>query len=526
VAQGNLQVGVGGVGRTGGGVVNVSAGATLSGSGVIGGTPSVTSHVVGGILSPGDNGGALKGTLSVNGNMTLNPGAQIAFGITGATGVYGGNMADLDVVHAIPTVYAAALNNIASTFGTAAAGDHDKLVVDGVLTLSVATTIVVNDLGASLTLGNVYNLIDAGAIVGTSFNTGGAQRNGGMIGNLFLPTLAAGLKWDTTKFLSHGLLVIVDPPIYWKGGNTTAGDPTSWNNGSNWNYDDGSVAGSPTQYSEVVLSSSDASVPNNMTLAQDVTVKQITVTDSNTTNLSGSGTVTIKPLVDDGSAHDAIKVASTAGQVTINTGVKFAQGARITVDNMTPQQAAGLVLQGRVSANTTLIKAGAGTLALNNAILAVGDQQGAGPHNLNVVFEGTGGLSMNNATLEMDIFSNGGSDRITFTGSLDGGNSVDLKDVHFVVNADPNMTFNGGNSWDLFDWSNLNFTMTFSDNIASFFNLPTLGSGLTWGFDRFMSHGQIYVVPEPGRAMLLLLGLLAFCMRRRRNRSTVVGDDD
>ena len=162
---------------------------------------------------------------------------------------------------------------------------------------------------------------------------------------------------------------------------------------------------------------------------------------------------------------------------------------------------------------------------MNNAILAVGDQQAAGPQNLNVVFEGTGGLLMQNSTLEMDIFSGGASDRITFVGSLDGNNSATLEDTYFVVSADENMTFNGGNSWDLFDWSNLNFQMTFSDSLASFFNLPTLGSGLTWGFDRFMSHGQIYVVPEPGRAMLLVLGLLALLMRRRRSRSTAVSND-
>jgi len=55
--------------------------------------------------------------------------------------------------------------------------------------------------------------------------------------------------------------------------------------------------------------------------------------------------------------------------------------------------------------------------------------------------------------------------------------------------------------------------------------LPSLGSGLTWGFDRFASHGQIYVVPEPGRAMLLVLGLLALLMRRRRSRSTAVSEE-
>jgi ABC-type sugar transport system permease subunit len=47
--------------------------------------------------------------------------------------------------------------------------------------------------------------------------------------------------------------------------------------------------------------------------------------------------------------------------------------------------------------------------------------------------------------------------------------------------------------------------MTFSDNIANFFNLPTLGSGLTWG-SMVHAAGRLYITTRggPGDSMMVL----------------------
>jgi autotransporter-associated beta strand protein len=48
------------------------------------------------------------------------------------------------------------------------------------------------------------------------------------------------------------------------------------------------------------------------------------------------------------------------------------------------------------------------------------------------------------------------------------------------------------------------------------FDLPTLTGGLMWDTSAFASYGVVVVVPEPGRALFLLMGLLALAFRRRR----------
>jgi hypothetical protein len=88
-----------------------------------------------------------------------------------------------------------------------------------------------------------------------------------------------------------------------------------------------------------------------------------------------------------------------------------------------------------------------------------------------------------------------------------------------------------GQVFNLLDWSNLvspNFTgFTFSTGYltgngdeGADLDLPDIsGTGLLWDFSRFSTSGNIAVifVPEPSRALLLIAGLLASVMRRRRS---------
>jgi fibronectin-binding autotransporter adhesin len=214
VNAGVLQVGVGGVGNTGttaSGVLTVGVGATLAGSGTVSGAAGVTNHVLNGLLSPGDLGGASNGTLTIQGNLDASAStAQLLLNILTPTGTYA-TPSDLGTSPGGST-YINAMNSIATTFGTSTAGTMDHLVGTGasVLTLSGNSTIQVTYTGTGFQQGQVFNLLDWSSIVSGGFDTGGSQRAGGAIGDLILPDLVDPLLgWDTSKFFSDGLLVVV-----------------------------------------------------------------------------------------------------------------------------------------------------------------------------------------------------------------------------------------------------------------------------------------------------------------------------
>jgi autotransporter-associated beta strand protein len=548
VLVGNLQVGENGSGRTGTGPTTVAPLATLSGTGLINGTVNVTNHNVAGILSPGDNGGADNGVLTINGNLTATSATSVlAFDITNPTGTWADYVAahpllgltgnantelNTDDLTTDQGTYNTRMSDLAEFYKNTdpTAGAHDKLKVLGTLTINENTTITVNNTGlqTALVAGQVFNIIDATAFSNTGFDTGGDERLGGTVGasKLILPTLEAAYLWDTSKFLSHGVLVVVDPPAYWKGG-AAESDPTSWEDVGNWVHSDGSAVSAIDGSMKLILSASGAQNQGQMALNHDMSIRELAIDDTADTTVSGAGTLKIAPVIDDGTVHNAITVSSRSGTATINTGVSFAKGARITVNNVASATTrGGLELNGRISAQTKLIKAGAGTLKFGQgSILTVGTLGAAAPETLEIAFDNSsmlsGALLMDGTRIEMDIFSGGQSDVLKFAGSL---NTVEMKNITLAVSGPEDLTVKAGDRWTLFDWTELGAlhmdfgTMSY-DQFA--LNLPTLGMGLKWDIDRLLSTGQLFAgeAPEPGRAILLLFGLMVFLMRRRRSRS-------
>lgn len=118
-------------------------------------------------------------------------------------------------------------------------------------------------------------------------------------------------------------------------------------------------------------------------------------------------------------------------------------------------------------------------------------------------------------TLAMDLWGNGGGTNpdanadilratagfYTLTGTLE-------------VTANDISTWNMGDRWKLFDWSSL----TVADRVVAFetYNLPTLSGGMSWDTSQLGTTGYLQIVPEPGRVVLLALGLALVVFRRQR----------
>ena len=83
----------------------------------------------------------------------------------------------------------------------------------------------------------------------------------------------------------------------------------------------------------------------------------------------------------------------------------------------------------------------------------------------------------------------------------------------------------GGDLFNLMDWGSLVNTTSFSagprlrtgGELGFDLVLPSLAPGQFWDTSLFLNYGTLVVVPEPGRALLMMLGLMALFLRRRRH---------
>lgn len=240
------------------------------------------------------------------------------------------------------------------------------------------------------------------------------------------------------------------------------------------------------------------------TLANNINTLAFVKAGAGTQVLSGANTYSAGTTVYAGT----LVVNNTTGSGTGTGAVTVASGATLGGSGIiTPASGSSVTINGTLGAGSagdvsgqllTLTLSGAGTLSLNGAVVAD-------------LYTGAGSGTLNSSTAA-DLLSVGAA---SWSNVVFGASSVLTVSTSLAPSA-----FAAGDSWKLFDWSGITSGTAPVEGINGFSaeNLPALGAGLGWDLSQLFTSGQITVttVPEPARAVLLLLGALAFSARRRR----------
>jgi autotransporter-associated beta strand protein len=255
---------------------------------------------------------------------------------------------------------------------------------------------------------------------------------------------------------------------------------------------------------------------------------------SGTATLSGaSNTATGTTVVNSGSLQVGVAgVGQTgSGAVTINTGATLLGTGTIRGSSFTLNSGATL------RPGDTAAAGSHGTLTFTPA------NASGTTHNLqgDIVMGITGAAATDSTyggfeigTVDYNawvdgIVAVGNHDRLSFTnpGAGTGYNLNFLTTTGSLQVVGSGFTPTLGQVFNLLDWTNL-VTANFSGfavgsnrdgsgDDGSAFDLPDISSsGYIWDISRFTSSGNIVVIPEPSRALLLGLGLALLVVRRRR----------
>ncbi|MCB1276144.1 autotransporter-associated beta strand repeat-containing protein [Prosthecobacter sp.] len=279
--------------------------------------------------------------------------------------------------------------------------------------------------------------------------------------------------------------------------------------------------------------------------------------NTNTGNVRVSaGTLSLEA---NGSMDDAAWVNVEAGatfDISQHTDAAYTSDAVISGNGTIGGTGAFFVVGSNVGSTNTdgVLKPGSSSVVTGLASAStVGDQTGT----LTVLGDLTlagGGARVDRALLQVGtttnnasstFFTNYGGDTVTWVDHIstdfssfltgnDGGHDLIATSGSLTLNANGGITvattggYTGvfGDVFNLLDWSSLStltlngFTIgnRFRDGTETGLDLllPTLGTGLVWDTSMFESQGVLVVVPEPTRALLLLVGAFPMIWRRRR----------
>ncbi|WP_166647103.1 beta strand repeat-containing protein [Prosthecobacter fusiformis] len=289
----------------------------------------------------------------------------------------------------------------------------------------------------------------------------------------------------------------------------------NWNGGSIQNYDSDTnltitgvnltLNGSGTR-SFAISAGRTATVNSSLVDGSSVGPAAFTKTGAGALHLLAASTYTGRTTIQEG----ILLAGNSTGSATGDGGIQIlANGTLAGTGRLAPQNTAGLVNQGTLKAGTP------GGLSAGALTLDLGDT--------------TGGLN-STGTLSFDLFTNAGdnsgiasaADRLIITDAL--ASEINLTGtLHLGLGEGSTLTsesFSEGDRWLLVDWSGLTGGLpgvSFSQINSPDISLPT-ELKWTYEFDTTGLYAVVTIVPEPGRAFLVSIGLCLGLLRRRRDR--------